>query len=310
VVGVLGWFVAGAAVAAVLWLALRPTFQASIFARTNYRGVSVPVGTGVVVAFSVVALVAAKSVGDAVHLSRLLHDTDFASVSSFGVGSSEDGASMALSDATALVLSTVVGFALLGLFDDLGAEGDDRGFGGHLRALRAGRLTTGGVKVLLGGALALLLAARVDGQHLWLIPVDGALVALAANVGNLFDRAPGRTIKVALLAGIPLLLLCAGARLHPVAMVLGAAAGLLAFDLREDLMLGDAGSNALGAIVGLGVVMTCPVPVRGVVLVVVLLLNLASEKVSFSKVIDGFGPLRFVDRLGRRRADPPDAAPS
>ena len=72
--------------------------------------------------------------------------------------------------------------------------------------------------------------------------------------------------------------------LTAVAMLLGAALGLLVFDLREELMLGDAGSNVLGAIAGLGVVLTCGLAVRVVVLLVVVGLNLASERVSFSRV--------------------------
>ena len=34
--------------------------------------------------------------------------------------------------------------------------------------------------------------------------VDAVLIALAANLGNLLDRAPGRTIKCALIAYMPL----------------------------------------------------------------------------------------------------------
>jgi hypothetical protein len=39
---------------------------------------------------------------------------------------------------------------------------------------------------------------------------------------------------------------------------------------------------------------------RTLTLVVVAALNLASERVSFSAVIDRVGPLRFLDRAGRR----------
>jgi UDP-N-acetylmuramyl pentapeptide phosphotransferase/UDP-N-acetylglucosamine-1-phosphate transferase len=72
-------------------------------------------------------------------------------------------------------------------------------------------------------------------------------------------------------------------------------------DLRERLMLGDAGANALGAVLGLGVVLACSPGVRTLVLVVVAALNLASELVSFSRVIDRVAPLRALDQLGRRR---------
>ena len=91
----------------------------------------------------------------------------------------------------------------------------------------------------------------------------------------------------------------AGPELVGVAAVVGGAAGLLWFDLREDLMLGDAGANVAGAAVGVGVVLACSPTIRVVALVVVAALNLLSEVVSFSKVIDRVPPLRALDRLGR-----------
>ncbi|HVM02671.1 MAG TPA: hypothetical protein VM263_08370 [Acidimicrobiales bacterium] len=130
---------------------------------------------------------------------------------------------------------------------------------------------------------------------------DAALVALAANLGNLLDRRPGRAIKAGVAAFV-VLAAATGApgRLAAVAVVAGAAAGLLLDDLRERLMLGDTGANALGGAVGLGVVVACAPATRTAALAVVLALNLASEVVSFGRVIDAVPPLRAVDRWGRR----------
>ncbi len=86
------------------------------------------------------------------------------------------------------------------------------------------------------------------------------------------------------------------------AVVVGAGLGLLADDLSERLMLGDAGANALGGVVGLGAVLACPPATRTVLLAVVAALNLAAETVSFSRVIDAVPPLRALDRLGRSTA--------
>jgi len=82
--------------------------------------------------------------------------------------------------------------------------------------------------------------------------------------------------------------------------VVGAAAGLLPADLGERRMLGDTGANLLGAVLGLAVVLETSRPVRTGVLLALVLLNLASERVSFTKVIDATPGLRHLDRLGRR----------
>jgi UDP-N-acetylmuramyl pentapeptide phosphotransferase/UDP-N-acetylglucosamine-1-phosphate transferase len=196
----------------------------------------------------------------------------------------------------------VVGvFGGLGLLDDvLGSGGDGRGFKGHLLALTKGRLTTGGIKLLCGYAVAVIGCALVDDRRVVMLLADAALVALSANLGNLFDRAPGRTLKV---SAIALVALCASVGLEPrlgaVAATVGAGLALLLPDLRERVMLGDTGANALGAALGFGVVLTTSTGTRVAVLVGVAALNAASEVVSFSRVIERVAPLRGIDRLGR-----------
>ncbi|MBA3303588.1 MAG: hypothetical protein H0U26_06935, partial [Acidimicrobiia bacterium] len=78
---------------------------------------------------------------------------------------------------------------------------------------------------------------------------------------------------------------------------------LLGADLGERLMLGDTGANAIGAALGFGVVITTSLGTRVALAVVLLALNLASEVVSFSSVIERVAPLRALDRFGRR--EPP-----
>jgi hypothetical protein len=215
-----------------------------------------------------------------------------------GVGDEQylDGARLA-------VVLLVPALALLGLADDLVGAGTDRGFRGHLTALVRGRLTTGGAKLLGGAAIALVAVSIVAGEPaVSRLLADGALVALAANLGNLFDRAPGRTGKVGVTAGIVLAVVTgAPTSLAGVAVVVGAAAALLLDDLHERLMLGDTGANALGGALGLGVVIACAEPTRDVVLIVLVVANVLSELVSFSRIIDAVPPLRALDRWGRPR---------
>lgn len=280
---VLAGFVVGLLAARLLWLLLRGVFAAPALGRANHRGVSVPVGAGLVLPLAVLVIEGARAVAAA-----------------FGVGSA------GITAGRGAVLIAVTGFGLLGLFDDLVGEGHIKGFRGHLRALAGGRLTTGGMKLLGGVAVGLAAAGTGRAAEGAQLLVDGALIALAANLANLFDRAPGRTTKVGLVCFAGLVAAAVAAPvLAPVAVVAGAAAGLLLDDLHERLMLGDTGANALGGALALGAVLALAASTRLALAAALLALNLLSEVVSFSRVIDAIPPLRVLDRAGRR----PSAGP-
>ena len=101
-----------------------------------------------------------------------------------------------------------------------------------------------------------------------------------------------------------------GAAGAAVAAPLGAALALLPEDLGERTMLGDAGANALGAMLGAAAASCLPRPARVALLAGMIALTVASEKISFTKVIERTPPLRRLDMLGRRPARPaPPAAP-
>ena len=108
-----------------------------------------------------------------------------------------------LSLARSEMLFAVFGFGFLGLVDDLAAVGSDRGFRGHLGALRQGRVTTGLLKLVAGAGIAIVLVATPGFKSGRNLIVDALLIALAANLGNLLDRAPGRTIKAGLIVVRP-----------------------------------------------------------------------------------------------------------
>ena len=271
--------VVGFLAARLVWLAMRPVFDGEVFRRLNYRGHALPTAAGLVLGVAVLAVEAARVVTAAV-----LDD-----------GSRISGARLG-------VLVLAVGLSLLGLVDDLAGDGSSRGFRGHVRELVRGRLTTGGLKLFGGGAVALVAVAAVrPASDAGMLLADAALVALAANLGNLFDRAPGRTIKVSVLAFV-LLVAGMGAAddLSATAVVVGGALALLLDDLHERVMLGDTGANLLGGSLGLAVVATGSPVTRLAVLAVVSILNGISEWVSFSQVIDRVAPLRVLDRAGRR----------
>jgi hypothetical protein len=198
------------------------------------------------------------------------------------------------------MIVAAAGAAAFGAYDDLAGSGDRRGFRGHLGALRHGEVTTGTVK--LGGiGVTALLSAVVAGGPAADVVLNAGLVAGGANLVNLFDLRPGRAIKVAVAIGAPGVIGAAA----PVA----AALALLPEDLGERAMLGDAGANALGALLGARAAVL-PRPARLALLAGIAGLTAASEKVSFTKVIERTPALRWLDMLGRRPAKQvPDLAP-
>jgi hypothetical protein len=204
--------------------------------------------------------------------------------------------------ATAFATAAAGGF---GLYDDLAEDTATRtrGLRGHLGALKEGRLTTGGLKVLgisgsalLASAVGTPRTARSAFGHVVDIGLNGALIGGTANLINLFDLRPGRALKAGVAASLPFALAGTGAA----GAVLGAAAAAAPGDLGEKDMLGDGGANALGALVGSQVAFNAPRSVRWAALAGVVGLMLASEKVSFSKVIADNEWLNKADMLGRR----------
>jgi UDP-N-acetylmuramyl pentapeptide phosphotransferase/UDP-N-acetylglucosamine-1-phosphate transferase len=205
--------------------------------------------------------------------------------------------------AATVVVGTVSG--LVGGYDDLvGARPEqarDKGLAGHLRALRAGRVSAGAVKVAgigAAGAVAGLLTSRGRGPGaLTDAALTAGLVAGTANLVNLLDLRPGRAAKAGVLAAAATLGGPAGTL---VAGPLGATAAVLPADLGERVMLGDSGANALGALLGLRLAAGPSRGRRAGLLAAVVALTLASEKVSFTQVIEATPGLRQLDRLGRR----------
>lgn len=232
--------------------------------RRNYRGLEVTLAAGpALVAGTVVGAAVASPAGGAPVLRALL----------IAVGPA----------------------AAAGGYDDLFGSPRARGLRGHLRALRDGTVTSGIVKIVGIGAGAGLAAGRLGGPR-YDVAVATGLIAGTANLLNLLDLRPGRAAKVAVLLGVPLVAAGAG---WPAAGAIGAAAGLLPIDLRERGMLGDAGANALGAALGVALAARAGRRGRTLSMMAVGALTLASERVSFTSVIDATPPLRWLDQLGR-----------
>lgn len=272
--------------AQLIWRMSASLFKSVVLQRPNYRSHYLPTGAGIIIALAVATIEGGRALAAAAGLGD---------VPGPGV-------------ARTVILGGVFGFGALGFLDDVLGGDAERGWGAHLRALAAGRLSAGGLKLFGGGMLALMLVSAAGstasgGGGALRLASDGALVALAANLANAFDRAPGRTIKVSLVAWAALSVAAAGGGAGvALAPVMGAALGLLPEDLGERLMLGDAGANALGAALGLGAVLTLGPGARLALTAALLALNVAADVVSFSKVIRNTPALDRLDQLGRLKA--------
>ncbi|GIF16558.1 hypothetical protein [Actinoplanes teichomyceticus] len=199
----------------------------------------------------------------------------------------------------------------VGLYDDIVGNRPEqktaKGFAGHLGALREGRVTSGLVKIGGVGAAGLAASALIGSRRTGAfgrgvdVLLGAGVIAGTANLLNLLDLRPGRALKAGLLLGAPL---AVGRGAAMTAGTLGAGAALLPADLNEEIMLGDSGANALGALLGVAFTARAGTLGRATALAALASLTAASEKVSFTKVIHDTPWLRRLDELGRR---PPQA---
>ncbi len=202
-------------------------------------------------------------------------------------------------------ITYVIGVAFLGFLDDAlgraGSDGSPRGWRGHAEALREGRLSTGAIKAVGALALAAYVVSGTGRQSLSYL-ADVALLILATNLFNLLDLRPGRAEKALVLIGAGL---CISAwTIEPIEL-LGIFAGPIligaAFTLTERAMLGDTGSNLVGAVAGVWLLTGLDQTGRLIALALIALLTVYGEFRSISAAISSIPPLRLLDSLGRAR---------
>jgi Glycosyl transferase family 2 len=213
-----------------------------------------------------------RDVGGFVHRGRQLMDTVFAcgplGVNFHGLRLPLLGWTVGMTHGPAVAAVSAVGLA-----DDIWS-GPERGFREHLRRGR----TTGVLKLVGIPLIGLLATRRMSGA---------LLVGLAANVLNQLDTRPGRALKAYLAAALPL------------DAPVGIAVLLLPYDLREMAMLGDAGSNALGALLGLNSVKRFTGRGQWVAIGALAGLTILGERTSLGAWIERTPGLAWLDRLGR-----------
>jgi UDP-GlcNAc:undecaprenyl-phosphate/decaprenyl-phosphate GlcNAc-1-phosphate transferase len=274
-------------------------------------------------------------------------------------------------------VTALVVFGLVGLADDRWGDRSAGGFRGHLRQLvERGRVTTGVVKLAVGGGAALVLGLWLAGDaappflrvllepaapstdalpplpELAPLPPPGwvgvldfltaaAVIALSANALNLLDLRPLRALKGFWLSSLLLLIVsvlplavlwlpfppawgAAFERLPPwvreslavapyprglwrtvalLAPAWAASALYAPLEARRRAMLGDTGSNPLGALLGVAACVLLPVAGQTVLALFLAALNLYAESHSLSALIRARPLLRRLDRWGNGRVD-------
>jgi hypothetical protein len=179
--------------------------------------------------------------------------------------------------AVGIAVPEVAPVAAVGLADDLWS-GPERGFRDHL----GGRFTTGTLKAVAIPLWALWRTRSLSGA---------VLVALSANALNQLDTRPGRALKAFLLGSLLL-----G---RPSRRALAVAVLIAPYDLREMAMLGDAGANAFGALLGWKSVESFTGARRYAMIGGLAALTLLGERRSLGELIEQTPGLRVLDALGR-----------
>lgn len=238
----------------------------------NHRGVRLPVSLG--------ALVAATGVAGAVAVAAIRH---------------VDPGGWRVAGGSLLVFAA-------GVVDDLVPDGP-RGLRGHLRALAQLHVTTGILKLFVVLAVSVVVVVSLPRRGLLVELAGIAAIAACANLWNGLDVRPGRALKAFLPVAVAAIASGVALRLAPTLPgVLAGAVVALPLDLGERAMLGDGGSNLLGFTAGLGLYLALPPWAVAVVAVLAVGLNVAAETVTLSGLIERTPPLRWIDRLGRRRS--------
>ena len=267
--------IVSALVAAAVAPALLRALGESRMALANYRGVTLPFPAG-----TVIVAAAALAAGPLALIQEL--------------GIADD----VLRPELRTVAIYAFGVAGLGLVDDA-LGGAPRGWRGHGAAALRGSISTGALKA--AGALGLALYALSglgysDGEYLL---ATGVLV-LFTNLFNLLDLRPGRSVKAFALVGAGLTL---GTWDVDPLWALGLFAGPVLvvglYDLRERAMLGDTGSNLIGALVGLWVVLALGTTGQAIALAVALAITIYGEFRSISAFVERAPLLRQLDSFGR-----------
>lgn len=250
-------------------------FSESGFVRPNFRGEQIPLGIGIVFyvtsAFVVTLGRAVGKIGTEAHVFL------------FAAGA----------------------MALFGLIDDVFGTKQASGLAGHLKKMFFQReVTTGALKAVAGGCLALAVSAELytkPAGNLALYMLDAVVIALSTNMINLLDLRPGRAGKGFMLFAFIIVVITTGKEsLLYLAVFAGSLAALFPLDLRARVMMGDAGSNTLGFVLGFAAASGFGITAKLIYLLILAAVHVVTEKYSLTRIIEKNRVLNYIDLIGRK----------
>lgn len=191
---------------------------------------------------------------------------------------------------------------LLGFIDDVLGDRESTGLRGHFRQLTRGHFTSGALKAIGGLTVAVIVAGSLEKRYVLEFLLDVGVLTLFLNTFNSLDLRPGRAIKVFLVLAVTLILAAPFSAVSFVwALAIPPILVLLWADLRLQSMLGDAGSNLLGAVIGFVAVSTLNWTANLVILALLVLFHLYTETRSISELVMRIRWLRWLDESGLKR---------
>lgn len=206
---------------------------------------------------------------------------------------------MPMQELLLVFLVGIMAMAAVGLIDDLIGNRGASGLKGHLKSLLKGKLTTGGLKAITGGLVSLLIGSLFSFNLLEII-VNTFIIALFTNLINLLDLRPGRAIKGFLSISIIFILIGLIREIRIILVSFMAyALAYLPDDIRARTMMGDVGSNSLGVILGIVTVLSYSIHIKYLILSLLVLIHIITEKYSLTEIIKKNPVLNFLDELGR-----------
>ncbi len=188
----------------------------------------------------------------------------------------------------------------VGLYDDLFGTTTIKGLKGHFTAFFRGQITSGFIKALSGGFIAFFLSIYLA-KSWWNIISAFFLILLMINTVNLFDLRPGRALKLFFFLFTLLAITTSFLTKEPLAFILlGILIILFKNDIRAKIMIGDSGANLIGLHLGIWFSSYYPMHIQWIVVFLLVVLHIYTERYSLSELIERNRYLRKIDLWGRK----------